>query len=279
MTFGADAAAGDHKTIEVRHEGGLVTIVLARPRRLNALNPDMLSELLTVLESVRSNRDVKVVVVTGQGRAFSAGVDLATPFFMENVESDSVFEGTRLLDQQHELIMALHELPQPSIAVINGDAVGGGGLGLAMACDMRFAVSTARFWMIPGQVNVVQDFGLTWQLQRCIGTARTMELVFSGRRIDAVEARRIGMVNETFDDPDDLHAHVESVVSAVLGMGADAGRMLKLVVRNGATSPLREQLRMEAVANGLCFNSEEFRTAKENMLGRVTQPGVTTPQD
>ena len=133
--------------------------------------------------------------------------------------------------------------------------------------------------MIPGQVNVVQDFGLTWQLQRCIGTARTMELVFSGRRIDAVEARRIGMVNETFDDPDDLHAHVESVVSAVLGMGADAGRMLKLVVRNGATSPLREQLRMEAVANGLCFNSEEFRTAKENMLGRVTQPGVTTPQD
>lgn len=272
MTSDVDALAGDLKTVKVRHDGGLVTVVLARPQRLNALDPDMLSELVAVLEAVRRDRDVRVVVMTGEGRAFSAGVDLGTPFFMENVGSDSVFEGTRLLDQQHELITALHELPQPSIAVLNGDAVGGGGLGLAMACDMRFALSTARFWMIPGQVNVVQDFGLTWHLQRCIGTARTMELVFSGRRIDAAEAVRIGMVNEAFDDPEALRVHVASVVTAVAGMGSDAGRMLKLVVRNGATSPLREQLRVEAVANGLCFSSEEFRTAKGQMLARMAKP-------
>lgn len=257
-------------TIKVHRDGGVVTVTLARPGRLNALDPPMLSELMAVLEVVRSSRDVKALVVTGEGRAFCAGVDLATPFFMEDVESDSIFEGTRLLDQQHELITALHELPQPSVAVLNGDAVGGGGLGLAMACDMRFALSTARFWMIPGQVNVVQDFGLTWHLQRCIGTARTMELVFSGRRIDADEAVQIGMVNKSFTAADELDTHLDSVLSAITGMGSDAGRMLKLVVRHGASSPLREQLRVEAIANGLCFGSDEFRSAKAEMLGRLT---------
>lgn len=264
--------ARDWETIKVQHDDGVVTVVLARPERLNALNPQMLSELLTVLEVVRSSRGVKALVVTGEGRAFCAGVDVKTPFFMEGVESHSAFEGTRLLDQQHELITALHELPQPSVAVLNGDAVGGGGLGLAMACDMRFALSAARFWMIPGQVNVVQDFGLTWHLQRCIGTALTMELVFSGRRVDAAEAVRIGMVNQSFDDAEELHAHVAPVVSAISGMGSDAGRMLKLVVRHGASSPLREQLRVEAIANGLCFGSEEFKTAKAEMLGRLVRP-------
>lgn len=265
------ALARRWETIRVQYDGGVVTVVLARPGRLNALDPEMLAELLIVLEAVRSSRDVKALVVTGEGRAFCAGVDLMTPFFMEGVESDSVFEGTRLLDQQHELITAVHELPQPSVAVLNGDAVGGGGLGLAMACDMRFAVSTARFWMIPGQVNVVQDFGLTWHLQRCIGTARTMELVFSGRRIDATEAVQIGMVNQSFEDAEELDAHVASVLSAITGMGSDAGRMLKMVVRLGASSPLREQLRVEAIANGLCFGSDEFRSAKAEMLGRLTR--------
>lgn len=259
------------KTIKVQHDDGVVTVTLARPGRLNALDPEMLAELLAVLAAVRGCREVKALVVTGEGRAFCAGVDLTTPFFMENVESDSVFEGTRLLDQQHELITALHELPQPSVAVLNGDAVGGGGLGLAMACDMRFALSTARFWMIPGRVNVVQDFGLTWHLQRCIGTARTMELVFSGRRIDAAEAEQIGMVNRSFGAADELQTHLDSVLSAIADMGSDAGRMLKLVVRHGWSSPLREQLRVEAIANGLCFGSEEFKSAKAEMLGRLTR--------
>lgn len=257
------------KNIKVQHDDGVVTVTLARPGQLNALDPGMLAELLAVLAAVRGSREVKALVVTGEGRAFCAGVDLTTPFFMEGVESDSVFEGTRLLDQQHELITAFHELPQPSIAVLNGDAVGGGGLGLAMACDMRFALSTARFWMIPGRVNVIQDFGLTWHLQRCIGTARTMELVFSGRRIDAGEAEQIGMVNRSFGAADELQAHLDSVLSAIASMGSDAGRMLKLVVRHGGSSPLREQLSVEAIANGLCFGSEEFKSAKAEMLGRL----------
>ena len=271
MSFDVRGLNTRMSTIRVEEQDGAVTLILARPDRLNALGPDMLPELLEVLEAVRKSRDVKVLILTGEGRAFCAGVDLTTPFFMENVESDSVFEGTRLLDWQHELILALHELPQPTIAAINGDAVGGGGFGMAMACDMRFALSTARFWMIPGQVNVVQDFGLTWLLQRCVGMPRTMELVFAGRRVDGDEAFRIGIVNQAFEDSMDLKNHVDSVVSAIARMGSDAGRMLKLVVRHGASSPLREQLRVEAVANGLCFTSPEFNLAKTELLDRINK--------
>ncbi|HEY8451198.1 MAG: enoyl-CoA hydratase/isomerase family protein [Micromonosporaceae bacterium] len=269
MTFDAAALDARTDTIRVSERNGAVTVTLSRPERLNALGPDMLAELLEVLAAVRGSRDVKALVLTGKGRAFCAGVDLRTPFFMENVESDSVFEGTRLLDLQHELIAALYELPQPTVAAVNGDAVGGGGFGMAMACDMRFAVSSARFWMIPSQLNVVQDFGLTWLLQRCIGMPRTMELVYSGRRVDGVEAAGLGIVNRAFDRLEDMTAHVDSVVGAITGMGSDAGRMLKLVVRHGATSPLRDQLRVEAIANGLCFTSPEFQSAKSAMLERM----------
>lgn len=271
MSFEAAALNEEVKTIGVAERGGVVTIELACPERLNALGPDMLPEILLVLDVVRQSREVKALVVTGQGRAFCAGVDLTTPFFMENVDSDSVFEGMRLLDWQHELITGLYELPQPTIAAINGDAVGGGGLGMAMACDMRFSLSGARFWMIPGQVNVVQDFGLTWLLQRCIGMPRTMEFVFSGKRVGAGEAQVLGMVNQTFEARADMDEHVQVVAGAIAKMGSDAGRTLKMIVRHGAASPLRDQLRVEAVANSLCFTSAEFREAKAALLDRINK--------
>ncbi|ADU49619.1 enoyl-CoA hydratase/isomerase family protein [Intrasporangium calvum] len=271
MTIDVEYLNSRMSCVRVAENDGIVTLTLSRPDRLNALGPDMLPEILGVLEVVRASREVKALVMTGEGRAFCAGVDLRTPFFMENVESDSVFEGMRLLDWQHELIVGIHELPQPTIAVVNGDAVGGGGFGMAMACDMRFAVNSARFWMIPGQVNVVQDFGLTWLLQRCIGTPRTMELVFSGRRVDGREAAQMGIVNETFDDVGQMHDHARTITDSIARMGSDAGRTLKMIVRHGASSPLRDQLRVEAVANGLCFNSTEFKQAKTELLNRINK--------
>lgn len=271
MTMDIDTLNARLNCTRVAEDSGIVTLTLNRPERLNALGPDMLPELLEVLEAVRVSRSAKVLIVTGEGRAFCAGVDLSTPFFMENVESESVFEGTRLLDWQHELIAAIHELPQPTIAAINGDAVGGGGFGMAMACDMRFSLANARFWMIPGQVNVIQDFGLTWLLQRSIGMPRTMELVFSGRRIDGGEAARLGMVNETFENVALMHEATSAVAKSVARMGSDAARMLKFIVRHGASSQLRDQLRVEAITNGLCFNSSEFKQAKVDLLDRINK--------
>ena len=257
------------QALRVSVDSHVARITLARPDRLNAFDPVMLTELLAVLEAIADDREVNVVVLTGEGRAFCAGVDLETPFFMENVEGTSVFEGTRLLDWQHRMILALHELPQPTIAAVNGAAVGGGGFGMAMACDMRFCVDSATFFMVPGRLSVVQDFGLTWTLQRQIGSARTTELVYSGRRVKGPKAAEWGIVNESFATLDELQAHVDSVASVIGSMGSDSVRMLKNVVRTGETSPLREQLRLEAISNGLCFQSEEFQQAQRELLAEI----------
>lgn len=266
MSFDAAAWQARSSTIKVQEVDGALTITLARPERLNALGPDMLRELLDVLDAVRRANEIKVVLLAAEGSAFCAGVDVTTPFFMESVDSTSIFEGTRLLDWQHELISTIHELPQPTIALIQGAAVGGAGLGMAMACDMRFAIGSARFWLIPHRLGVVQDYGVTWFLQRAIGVGRTIEMVYSGKVIDAHRASVIGMINQAFDDAQLMADHVSSVVSSITGMGSDPGRLLKMIVLHGTSSPLRDQLRVEAVTNGLAFTSPEFKIAKKRIL-------------
>lgn len=255
-------------TLKVEREERRHVITFTRPARLNALDPPMLHEIISAMDEA-GNAGVNVVVIRGEGRAFCAGVDLHTPYFMENIESDSVFEGMRLLDEQHEMIRAIHEAPFVTIASINGMAVGGGGFGMAMACDLRFAVEDAHFWLVPGSLNVIQDFGLTWFLQRSIGMARTMELAFTGRRVDGALGQRWGFVNAAFIDQAALDAHVEQVSTGIAEMGPDSVRMLKHVVRNGERSGLAEQLRLEAIANALTFQSDEFGEAKAAMLQRL----------
>jgi len=123
--------------------------------------------------------------------------------------------------------------------------------------------------MVPGQLNVVQDFGLTWTVQRLIGSARTFEMAFSGTRLSAEQVEAWGLVNGTFPTVGELVDHVDKFARQIGDMGSDAVRMLKTVLRNGAGSSLRDQLRLEAISNGLCFQSDEFRSAKADMLHRV----------
>lgn len=255
-----------YEAIRLNVSGKVARIELHRPDRLNALNPQMLEDLLDVLGSLRRNDDLNAVVITGSGRMFSAGVDLSTPFFMEDVDDDSIFSGKRLLDWQHLLIEQLYGLPMLTVAAVNGDAIGGGGLGIAMACDLRVAVRGARFWMVPGKLDVVQDFGLSWMVQRCIGPSRTLQMAMLGQPVLAEQGLEWGLVNEVVDDQQALAERVGALSEQVGAMGTDALRMLKLVIRNGETSQLPEQLRFEAVANGLTFQSQEFKQRKTAYL-------------
>lgn len=260
---------GDYATITLDARPGAAVLTLDRPDRLNALNPQMLEELLDALGDVARRDDVNCLVLTGRGRLFSAGVDLETPFFMEHVEDSSVYSGKRLLDWQHQVIEALHHLPVPTLAALNGHACGGGGLGLAMACDLRYSVAGARMWMVPGALDVVQDFGLSWLVQRVVGPSRAAHMALTGYRVTAEEALTWGLVNEVHPDVAALEAAVDSFVAQVGAMGADAVRMLKTVVRLGNGSNLREQLQVEAIANGLAFQSTEFKQKKQAYLDQL----------
>ena len=259
----------DYQTIRLDFEPKIARLTLHRPERLNALDPTMLAELIDALQRVRNRPGLSALYLQGTGRLFSAGVDLDTPFFMEHVEDDSIFSGTRLLNEQHRVIEALYEMPLVTIAALNGDACGGGGLGLAMACDLRISVRTARFWMVPMMLDVIQDFGLSWMVQRLVGPSRALQMALLGQKIDAPTALQWGLVNELVDDQAALVERMQALSVHLNGMGADAMRMLKLILRNGESSPLREQLGVEAVANGLAFQSREFADKKAAYLEKL----------
>ena len=254
------------QTIQLEVKGKIARLTLMRPDKLNSLDPEMLEELLDALGRLQNDGDINALFLSGTGRLFSAGVDLSTPFFMENVTDSSIFSGTRLLNWQHRVIEALYGLPFVTIAAVNGDACGGGGLGLAMACDMRITVRKARFWMVPMMLDVVQDFGLSWLMQRQIGPSRTMQMAMLGSPVPAEQALSWGLVNELVEDQPELAARMDALEKQLGGMGTDALRMLKLIIRNGFTSQLREQLGVEAVANGLTFQSQEFKDKKAAYL-------------
>jgi enoyl-CoA hydratase/carnithine racemase len=262
----------DYQTITLTFDGRIARITLTRPDKLNALNPQMLEELLDALERVRSAKGLNALFLQGSGRLFSAGVDLDTPFFMEHVDDDSVFSGTRLLNWQHRVITALFEQEIVTIAAINGHACGGGGLGLAMACDMRVSVRAARFWMVPLMLDVIQDFGLSWLAQRVIGPSRAMQMAVLGQKIDAETALNWGLINELVEDPQALAGRMDALAGQIGAMGSDALRMMKLILRNGERSDLRNQLGMEAVANGLTFQSDEFKARKAHYLQQLKEP-------
>lgn len=256
-----------HK-IDVTRRDRVAVVTLDRPDRLNALDPDMLVELLDAVAAI-ARSDAHAMVLTGRGRLFSAGVDLDTPFFMEHVDDPSIYSGKRLLDDQHRIIEAIHELPMPTLAALNGHACGGGGLGLAMACDIRFALAGAQMWMVPGALDVVQDFGLTWLVQRLVGPSRALHMALTGYRVQAEEGLTWGLVNEVYPDLEALSEAVDRFVTQVSSTGADAARMIKTVVRLGGTSSLHEQLQVEAIANGLAFQSDEFEAKKRAYLERL----------
>ncbi len=258
-----------YKTIRLEVESKIARLVLNRPDRLNALDPQMLEEMLDALHKVAVNSDLNALFLQSTGRLFSAGVDLDTPFFMENVDDPSVFSGTRLLNWQHRVILALHELPIVTIAALNGHAVGGGGLGLAMACDLRVSVREARFWMVPMMLDVIQDFGLSWLAQRQIGPSRALQMALLGSKVSAEQALDWGLVNELVEDVAALTARMDALAGQLDPMGTDALRMLKLILRNGEQSQLRDQLGVEAVANGLTFQSREFQDRKNAYLSKL----------
>jgi len=184
-------------TILVDIEGHLATVTLNRPEKLNALNQELLSALPEILKTLADDDNVRCVILTGAGRGFCAGGDVSAMASGEAVSgmTDPVVR----LREQEESSRLLHEMPKPTIAMING-AVAGAGLSLALACDIRYAAESARVGSAFARVGFSGDFGGTWHMQRLIGPAKARELYFTGELIDAREAERIGLFNKTVPD-------------------------------------------------------------------------------
>jgi 2-(1,2-epoxy-1,2-dihydrophenyl)acetyl-CoA isomerase len=178
-------------------EEGVATVTLNRPDRLNAMNRELGDQLRDRLQGAATDRAVRCVVLTGAGRAFCAGGDVSR--MAGQTEEPTFEEAVAEGDDRHSVVLLVHDMRKPVIAMVNG-AAAGAGLSLALACDIRIAGAGARFGTAFMRVGYSGDYGGTWLLTQLVGTAKARELYFSAELLGADAALNIGLVNRVVPD-------------------------------------------------------------------------------
>jgi 2-(1,2-epoxy-1,2-dihydrophenyl)acetyl-CoA isomerase len=239
-------------------EDGIATLTFNRPERMNALSTPIMEGLLHGLPRLAGDPAVKVVVLTGAGRAFCAGGDVKSMAEGDG-EQRSAPEATARLRSRMEVSRILHELPKPTIAMINGPAAGAG-LAFALACDLRIAGASARLVTAFVRVGFSGDFGGSFFLTRLVGTARARELYFTGRSVEADEALSVGLVNRVVADEDLATVTMELARSLAHGPSI-ALALMKRNLNCAESGGLAELLDMEAVHQVQSGRTEDHREA------------------
>jgi len=178
---------------------GVATLTLNRPERLNALSSPIMEGLLEALPRLARDDAVGAIVITGTGRAFCAGGDVKR--MAEGAVEPSIEEAVTRLRGRMEVSRLLHEIPKPTIAMVNGPAAGAG-LSIALACDLRFAGQSARFVTAFANVGFSGDFGGSYFLSKLVGTGKARELYYTAAPLDAAQALALGVVNRVVADAD-----------------------------------------------------------------------------
>jgi len=232
-------------------EGGIATITINRPQKRNALNRTTRVELRKVLDEIKSSEEVRVLIITGAGEeAFIAGADIPE---LKEMNQWDMMNYLSTLSQQ--LYTDFGNLEIPVIGMINGYCLGGG-LELALACDIRIASEDARFGQLEILLGIMPGGGATQRLPGLIGPAVAKELMFTGRIIDAQEALRIGLINRVVSR-DKLREAVQELARDIAKKSSIALKLIKRSVNRGFQAPSDIGLAYEALAECLCFTTED----------------------
>src|SRR6478672_4673693 len=242
-----------YEHILVSQSEGITTIVLNRPEKLNAMIGHMRRDLAEALEHAGSDRSVRVVVITGAGRAFCAGGDIA--FMADLMQRRDAEEFSRILGAGRRVILAIRQMTKPVIASINGPA-SGAGFNLALACDLRIASTNASFSQSFAKVGLHPDWGGTYFLPRLVTPNKACELFFLGDSIDAEEALRLGLINFVVA-PSELEAETRKLAERLREAPAIAIAAAKQAVYMSQSAELEEMLRYENEAQMRCFDSDD----------------------
>lgn len=205
-------------TLRLEREDALAVITLDRPEVLNAFDEALTAALTRAVEECAADGAVRAVVITGAGRAFSAGQDLHDRLAMVEAGKD-LHLGDELRRRYHPVIAAIRAMPKPVIAAING-VVAGAGLGIAVACDVRVASASASFRAAWGRVGLVPDAGSAYFLPRLIGWGRATDMILTGEPVSAEDSMRIGLVTRIW--PDETFAKAWRAYATALAAGATA---------------------------------------------------------
>ncbi len=236
-----------YERVLVEIVNGIGTLTLNRPEKLNAFDTEGCADLIEALRMVASSDAVRVIVLTGAGRAFCAGADLAV------LGAD----GPALVAAGKEIALIIRSAPKPVLAAVNGPAAGGGA-NLALACDYRLASDTATIGQVFHKLGLVPDWGGSFFLPRLVGISKALELVWSARMVPATEALQLGLFDRVVPHAD-LAAEARKLAMAWAGMSPLAVRKAKEALYRSETSTLPEMLDLEIADQTVLFETPEAR--------------------
>jgi enoyl-CoA hydratase len=237
----------------------IATITVNRPDKMNALNDATMIELRRAVDQARDDASVAGIIVTGAGRAFVAGADIA------ELRAKSPREALELARRGQETFLRIETAPKPVVAAVNGFALGGG-CELAMACHVRVASEGARFGQPEVKLGVIPGYGGTQRLARLIGRGRALQLLMTGEMIDAAEGYRIGLVNRVVPAGESVVDVARAVLRSMLVNAPLALAECIAVVNRGVEMPLDESLALEADAFGRLTGSDDAREGTSAFL-------------
>jgi len=243
----------DQSTLQLGRQSGVTTIALDRPQKLNALSRRMLRELQAALEAAGQDPQCRCVLLTGTGRAFSAGADLTDP---EAKSAEDHRLGRALESFYHPLILTLRSLPKPVVAAVNGMAAGAG-CSIALAADVTLAARSASFMLAFIRIGLVPDAGATWLIPRLIGRARAMRWMMTGEALDAEQAQRWGLISDIVDD-DRLMPAALALASRLAAAPTRSLTRIRRLVDASSCNDLPAQLRLEAKAQTEAGLDDDF---------------------
>lgn len=240
-------------SVAFRREGPIGILTLDRPDKLNAMTHEMGDRLVALLAGEAGAPDLRCLVLCAEGRAFSAGGDLA---FLEANAARSEAENTEEMRRFYGKFLAIREAAVPTIALVQGRATGAG-LCLALACDLRMAAADALLSFNFVRLGLTPGMGGTWTLPRIVGQATALELALTGRTVGADEARSLGLVSRVVA-PDELLPEGLRLAAEIAAGAPAAVRATKALLRQPAEQPLAAALDAEARAQAVCFAGAEL---------------------
>jgi len=257
----------EFQTITLKTESNIATIILNRPDSLNTVNQQVVDEMEQAIDAVADDAEVKVVIITGAGRAFSAGADFRFKQIRDGEVDDAEAEDIpamytdiktgRLLHGPSRVTLKLHRLEKPTIAMVNGDTIGVA-LDWVLACDMRTGSEKARFNVGFTRVGLNVVCGGAWLMPRIIGTGKALEYILTGDFCNAEEAYRIGLLNKLVS-AEQLGEETLALARKLAKCAPIAQRLGKLQVYEGMTSSLESALRLGAACQSIAVYSEDHR--------------------
>ncbi len=247
------------ETVRLDVEDQLAVLTIDRPKALNALSSKALKELSVAIASVGQNAQLRAMILTGSGdKAFVAGADIA------EMADFTTAQAREFAGLGHRILHMLESLSIPTIAAVNGYALGGG-CELALACDLIYASERAKFGLPEVGLGVIPGFGGTQRLTRLVGRVRAKELIFTGEPIDAAKAKEIGLALEVLP-PERLLEHCKAVAQKIAKKGPLAIAQAKRVIEFGADGDLRAANELERQGFAMLFGSEDQREGMKAFL-------------